>query len=238
MARRSRWQHSCWQSTGTTSPYLLGRRNSRVFSHENADNPDKAAVWRDAERHIRYSMLRGGTNAYGLEIKQGHLQRLSVGIPQALNFLNKIGFAKQVVLERQNYLRIVVSATVASKTKQYHVRSGGNKANRIKNSAVQVELDADRVIAGIDVFANFYAQLKSALGQDCLWLTYEQDVLEDPTVAYHKILGFCELPPHPVTVQLDRTNPHKLPDIIINFEEIRDRLRATRYEALLEEENQ
>ena len=69
-----------------------------------------------------------------------------------------------------------------------------------------------------------------------LRLSYEADIATDPTVGYRRICEFLNLTPQDdASVSYAPLNPFPLSSIITNFPEVRQTLRGTRYEWMLEE---
>ena len=93
------------------------------YSREYVKSKNNLEGWSRGKFLIRLNMLKGGKKVSGFEMKMAHLNRLEVNVSEAVNFLNKIGYKKYIVLERQNYLRVFVSREVAKQTSLYHIDS-------------------------------------------------------------------------------------------------------------------
>ena len=200
-----------------------------VYSKSYVDLADKSGAWSEGKWRVRREMLKGGAKVFGFEMKIWHLSRLGVSTREAMNFLNKIGFNKHIVLERQNYLRVITSGRVAKKTSCYHIKS---KTTPI---VTKIYINPENLDSSIRKFADFYTELKMLLGQNCLWLLYEKDILQNPNIAFHKVIDFLKLEQLEATVSLRRTNPYPLQEIIENFDEISVQLKGTAHEWMLED---
>lgn len=71
-------------------------------------------------------------------------------------------------------------------------------------------------------------------GERWLHLVYEDDIEQSPKVAYEKVCEFLGVKAIEVEYRLQRLNPQPLSEIIENFDEVREYLSGTRYEAMLE----
>ena len=68
------------------------------------------------------------------------------------------------------------------------------------------------------------------LSKNVLKLTYEDDIEQDPQSAYRSICEFVNMEPTKASVNLSKTNPFPLKDIIENFAEVKATLHNTPYE--------
>lgn len=66
-------------------------------------------------------------------------------------------------------------------------------------------------------------------------MTYEDDISKDPLVGYKRICQFLGAGLEKVSIRFGKTNPFKLSDIIINFEEVERILRGSPFEWMLYE---
>ena len=81
----------------------------------------------------------------------------------------------------------------------------------------------------------YYDRLEMQLkDKETLFLTYENDLQDNPLAGYYKVcdfLGFeCEEP----TVIMQRTNPFALSETIENYDEVCESLQPTQYAWMLE----
>ena len=75
-----------------------------------------------------------------------------------------------------------------------------------------------------------YQQIYKELGDfRVLNLEYEDDILENPRVAYEKTCEFLGIRPHEFAPDLARTNPFRVPDMIDNFADVEACLSGTRF---------
>jgi hypothetical protein len=81
-----------------------------------------------------------------------------------------------------------------------------------------------------------YRQLESLLeDKSSLWLTYEDDILPDPRIAYRKICEFIQVEPMAVDILNQRTNPFPIREIVENYDELEAMLQGTKFEWMLTE---
>lgn len=188
----------------------------------------KPLAWLGSKLLIRYAMLNNYAEIFGLEMKVWHLYRLDANVSEAMNFLALIGINKHIVLERQNYLRVIASSNVSKKRSSWHIRSEN------KPTLTKVYVDPGGLAYAIQTFSDFYNELKVLLGENCLWLTYEKDILQNPQAAFDKVVNFLELNQIKPKISLGQTNPYPLKEIVLNFDEISNKLKNTPHEWMLE----
>lgn len=188
----------------------------------------KLGAWSGSKLFIRYAMSNNSTEVFGFEMKLWHLYRLGVSVNQAIDFIDRIGIDKHIVLERQNYLRVIASSSVSKETSFWHTKS--------KNipSLTKIHLNSNGLTYAFQKFSDFYNEIKGSLDRNYLCLSYEEDILQDPKVAFNKVVNFLELDKLEPNIDLGRTNPYPLKEMILNFDEISDRLKNTPYEWMLE----
>ena len=68
-----------------------------------------------------------------------------------------------------------------------------------------------------------------------MFLSYEDDILPDPKIAYEKVCGFLDLEVRNPKVNLRRTNPFDIHEIVENYAELEKTLKNTKYEWMLYE---
>ena len=179
----------------------------------------------------------------GFETKylpQQHLCRRCINMDLAdyLNLLRHLRYSKFIVLHRKNYLRRAVSVQVGRETHQWHSRQ---KAS----APVKVAIDIHSFKTGIDqgplldlfrcLDENYHHLTQLLSHNDALFLTYEDDILEDPQSAYRKVCNFIDVSDEAPDVVFYRTNPFKYEEIILNFDEIKTTLKGTQYSWMLDD---
>ena len=198
-----------------------------TYSNQYIEVSDKSKAWSGGKLRIARNALRGGRKTSGFEMKVWHLVRLGVSVTQAMQFVNQIGYNKHIVLERKNYLRAMASGHVLKKTSTSHI---GSKSQAQLN---QVHIDSETLFPRLETFSNFYSDVKALLGDDCLWLYYEDDIHKDPKVACNKVTDYLNVNRQDPNIRLGITNPYPLNEIISNYDEISTMLKDTNYEWML-----
>lgn len=143
-------------------------------------------------------------------------------------------FNRFIILKRRNYLRKLVSSVIADKTLRWH------QTHRERPKLIQIELALDEIQIGartkplmvwLQNFHDRFLILEGLLSnQKVLQLTYEDDIELSPLLAYERVCDFIGVKPYEVSVRYGKTNPFKLDEMIINFEEIVATLRGTPFE--------
>lgn len=240
---------------GRSGSTVLGKmlnQHSQVFwaselfyKYRNINASDKEAFGMD--KIIRSSRQRC-SKVYGFETKYLSDQDLSdnqleMSLEQYIAVLKHHGFNKFILLQRRNYLRVLISWVVARKDIKLH-------ADREKKKPTQVSLDLDKVVFSekpdmkyalpiLEYFEKIdkrYEEIKQVLApEDTLFMFYEEDILSDPLIAYKKVCDFLKISPENPDIALKRTNPHNIKDIVVNVEELNEVLSGTKYGWMLED---
>jgi len=186
-------------------------------------------------RHSRIS------NIYGFETKYLPEQNLSekclnVSIEDYIRSLRALGFSYFIILHRKNYLKRAISVQVAKEIGKWHSKE------RVV-SAKKVYIDINSFQTGfrqeplLDLFASMdesYDRLRHSVPSNSLFLTYEDDILNNPLSAYEKVCEFLDLKNEKPEINLHRTNPFSYEQMVLNFEEIEAVLRNTKYSWMLD----
>jgi hypothetical protein len=152
---------------------------------------------------------------YGFETKylpQQHLSHncINMNIENYVKFLRDLGFTYFIVLDRKNYLRRAIFATVG---KQKGIWFSKDKISAPSNITVDINSFSTGVRREslLDLFSSMdksYERLRSSLSsRNTLLLTYEEDIQDDPLVAYRKVCEFLGVTDESPEISLHRTNP-------------------------------
>lgn len=211
-------------------------------------NNDKCTVQQSqkfVKDEIHWNQSASVSKIYGFETKFLPFQHLSkrcidLELSEYLDCLRALQFTKFIILKRENYLRRVVSAEVARHNNFWHARSDVDGSTNPNTIYVDINCVGGRGprTSLLDSFRHLdeqYEKLQKLLEQDNgLLLTYEDDIQDDPFLAYHKVCEFMSVYPRETEVSLRRTNPFALERLINNFDEITSVLGNTEYEWMLE----
>ena len=140
----------------------------------------------------------------------------------------RAGFEYFIMLVRKNILRIIVSSQISFKIQRWHIDKAENQ------ELLKINIRSDNILNILAKHKTYIQETEKALiGRNVLKLNYEDDIENDPKKAYLRICDFIGIKPQKVVVNLFKTNPFPLPDIIINFAEIERTLKNTAYEWML-----
>jgi hypothetical protein len=184
---------------------------------------------------VRQCLARTDDNLYGLEVKFFHLKHCRIALAGYIDWLERFGFDGWIVLKRRNLLRVVTSAAIGGQLGAYHAREGGasypKTRLRLDPGRVYIDRQPRTLLQCLDEYSANFRQLDALLaGRGCLQLVYEDDIEQDPSVAYRKIADYLGLPPAETpAVRLRKTNPYPLAEMIENLDEVRACLRGTAY---------
>lgn len=189
---------------------------------------------------LQVRMDLAGADVFGFETKflwDYHLRTVGLGLDAYVQQLRALGFDRFIVVRRGNYLRWAASETIAARTKKWHERGAATQ----RNPAVPLDVDAFQIGQRRqplrEWFAEFdraYEELASLLPtEQCLYLSYEEDIEGSPVAAYHRVCDFLDQEPQPVTIRLRKTNPYPLEELVGNLKEVRTHLAGTAYAMFL-----
>ena len=182
--------------------------------------------------------LGGFRRCYGIAVKFFHLSFNDLTIARFVEGAQQLGFCDYIVLERQNWLRKVVSSVVGHKGGTFHCPSNVSAAVKrvfLNLDRVCIDRDEKPLLEYFDDWSNKFALLRRLLARErTLELSYERDIEASPVSAYLKCCEFLELEPFHPEVRLARTNPFPLRDLIVNWDEVQVALTGSPYEWMLE----
>ena len=177
---------------------------------------------------------------FGFEVKR--LDQLHMN-PNCLNMkpqelvveLQKLINIKFILLERKNYLRRAISAQLGRDKKTWH---SVKKSNSLSKTFIDIEkfetgIKKQPLLELFESMEENFQIFKQILPNNALLITYEDDILQDPRKAYHKICDYVGVNLDNVTPKLKRTNPFEVHQLISNYDEVKDLLVGTKFEWML-----
>ena len=190
--------------------------------------------------------MRTSKPIYGFEAKLAHVRRLGLSLEQFHSEMKNLEFGHYIVLRRRNHLRSIISHLRAKQQGYWHQRAQG-KTGPVGPSSKGVVVDVQSIDIGmarsgrqlplvehIDAVETQFAHLNEMLaGYALLDLVYEDHIEQDPTVAYRKVCDFLDIVPSAVEVQLKKTNPWPIEDLVSNYDEVVKALTGTLHEWML-----
>ncbi len=196
---------------------------------------------RDHVKILRLRMTLAGRRCYGFETQPTQLQRLNISVPDYVQKLEGLGFNRFILLHRKNYLRRIVSITMAHQTSRWHLASGESPpSERVKLDVNELSLNwgpdthKRSLIAHLEHAEQCISELKASLqNRESLFLTYEDDIQQNPQVGYRRVCEFIGVDVQPVTVRFNKTNTRDLSDVLTNFSEVKQSLQETSFEWML-----
>jgi len=218
--------------------YWASEFYSGVFKKwEHSSNGEEVAgkMPADAIDLLKGNMRKAMHRYYGFEMKPFHHQLIGYSEEAFLKSLDGLGFTYYIHLDRKNRLRKIVSSLIAHEDKMRYHQEGKAKA-KLKQVYVNVDLiaidfDSKPLLTFLEDYDNQVLSVAKMLEpKNCLTLTYEDDIQEDPRVGYRKICGHIGIKAKDVVVKLSRTNPFPVRNMIVNIEEVEEVLSGTNYE--------
>lgn len=189
---------------------------------------------------INSQMRSCPTNSiFGFETKFYHIRLSGLTYDGYLKLLKELGFDRFVFLTRKNILRKIVSAVSGIQANRMHLQHGDKAARRsvhLDLDHVEIELQDRSLLQTIEQIDEEAKLVREKLdGHAVLDLTYEEDIQDDPKVAYEKACRFLQIENATPQVRFARTNPYPLRDMIENFEQVQSCLSGTSYSWMLED---
>ncbi len=235
---------------GNIASFHTGRCGSSVLGFMLAQHPDiywdheiirrmkfcNNEIQNNPIKYIEYKMFSDKSKYYGFETKKRHLNDkfLNMQLLEYVEILKNMGITHFINLQRKNYLRKNVSNLVGKKTKKFQSKLDA------KLTKVVIEVTTTNseniLLKEYDNFDKYYNKVDSLLEKEnSIKLTYEDDILHNPYVAYQKIIDFIGLDSFKPQITLKKQNPFSLTEMIENYDEVKKTLTGTKYEWMLEE---
>lgn len=227
-------QHPQVYWDGEILPFLFLNRSTNETSYKDLNE----GLWK---RHIKDRKYLAPGRSFGIEIKFFHCDWLGITIPELLEELKEFDKLNIIVLERQNLLRSIVSHQLALQNGTWHNHQTSNDRsiiNRVNINPNDLFQDHEKttLIKTLTAWSKGYIDLKNYLElekKEHLWLTYEGDIENDPTMAYRKILALLGLKNHTPIVKFKKNDRKKLVEIIENYPRLEDYLNETSFKWML-----
>lgn len=209
---------------------------------EFRDRPAAPGPGSELLRRLRTRLPAVRKPVAGIEAKFYHLHDHGVALHDFLDELRGeaagTGRCRFIVLRRKNYLRKIVSSLAARQRGRWFARPGSPVPPvrlEINPERVCIDGDAQPLLDYLRDWDAQFDQLDATLATEgALSLTYEDDIEQDPLVAYRKVCRYLGLEPGAPEVRYYRTTPEPLPDIVTTLDAVRRALAGSGYEWMAE----
>lgn len=190
---------------------------------------------------LNLKAYRHKTKFFGFETKtlpEYHLDLMKNirDVSHYIEFLIQNNFSKFIILKRKNYLRRAVSDLIGQKTDIWH-------SNTTNVKVITVKIDITKYRIGntfkpllqhfYDLDRHYEFLQNSLIDHELLLLSYEDDIMKDPFIAYRKSCEFIGVDTQHPMIRFSRTNPFPITQMVENFNELRKALQNTPYEWML-----
>ena len=214
-----------------------GEPYNRVAKDMDRRGVDPHSSGLDPADHIHRRFGRVGARWYLYSLKFNQVTQFDRELDRYLADIESRGVNRLVVLDRSNLLRKVVSGLRARANGQFQ----SSDPDAVRPDKVRVDVDAvamegetHSLIGQFERWNREYERFDRLIGdRPVLRLNYEADILDDPRVAYEKVVTHLGLDPHPVDVRLQRLNPFALEDVVENLDDVGRALADTPYAWML-----
>jgi hypothetical protein len=218
--------------------YWDGETYGRVIEQIKRHGLSRGQVDFDPVAYVAARQGRSGRRWYGFDLKFSHVTEFGLTLEDYLAGLHAAGVTALVGLRRRNYLRRVVSGINGGRRGRYHHRGEAPlplEPVMLPLDDLVVDLYRSSMLDHFQRWDRLYDQLSDLGGPSILWLTYEEHVADDPTVAYRMVQDHLGLEPHTPRVRLSRSNPEPLGDLVANLDDVADHLAGTPYAWMVEQ---
>lgn len=149
----------------------------------------------------------------------------------AFQLLSEWPQLKVIHLKRQNLLQQYISLKIAKKTQKW---SAISSASKLPAKERKIVIDANDLFRYLEALENWEATyLPLFQHSPILEVTYEELVNEQKRVL-QEVVGFLELHNWPMTSPLLRQNPEPWETLVLNSEELREAVLASKWASLIE----
>lgn len=192
------------------------------------------------DRLLLHKLTQFSKRIYGCEVKFFHLKRARIELKNYINYLESLGFSKYLILERKNYLKVIVSSLLSNqKKKSFHIPSQATtQLSRVQIDVNNLKTDGERktLLEFLKNYRESFQTLENSLQtRRILKLTYEDDIFDDPRIGARRVCDFLEVPYRAGKTRYGKTNPFSLKEMIVNFDEVQQVLKGTPFEWMTEE---
>ncbi len=191
---------------------------------------------------LRQKTYQYKTEFYVFELKSmpnQHLGKdeLNMTFDDFMKILNDFNFKYYINIKRKNYIKQYISLERVIQKNIIHTDKKINKGKiKIDVNKTRIGLNFDTMLNNFRLLDEHYVAIESKIkSKKSLFLTYEDDILPNPLIAYRKICNLLEIKPENPTIELKRTNPYPIKDMVENYSEICEIIKNTKYEWMLDD---
>jgi len=195
----------------------------------------------DPIQFLIYKMYQKHSKIYGFELKalkNQHLEMfIKLSLEEYLEEITNLGYSYFIFLKRKNLLRRYISIIQMLETNVYHTTKNPVKPRIITINTKNIWINNQKtdLINYFKILEKEYDDVQKIIKKyNFLYLSYEEDVLANPSIAYKKICKYINVEIQNPKVNLKRTNPFSIKEVVANYEEIEMELRNTDYYWMLE----
>lgn len=246
---------------GNVAVFYAGRCGATLLGHLLDQHPDVcwggelfhradkkyghyACFEKEPLKVLEFKMFKRRCKYYGFEskaMKEMHLRPgyVNMGLRSYVRGLKALGFNKFIVLKRKNYLKRVACSRISRDTRRWVAHIGEDvslKRVYIDPKKYKYGMSTTSILSHFERMDDYYLELASVLDTEpVLNLNYEEDIESNPLYAYHKTCAYLGIEAFDVNVHMQKIDPYKMSDYIVNYDELKALLRNTKYEWMLNE---
>jgi hypothetical protein len=170
---------------------------------------------------------------YGFRLQPYHLNFHKLPVQDFFSFLTNNNW-KIIHLRRENFLRQIVSGKIANRKKVWHYHD--NNIQKKELTMPQIEINVPQLLKSLEAKQVAFFEEKALLQSiSHIEIVYEYDLLhpEKHQETANKIFTYLNLPTVEVATKLEKTPFQDLSKIIVNFQEVAEALKNTKYHHFL-----
>jgi len=192
----------------------------------------------DAIHILKKSMKSALHRYYGFEIKPYHFNLINYKTEDYIKHTEKLGIDRYIILDRKNKLRTVISSVIAQQNEKLYFIDSKTKPTlnqtSLNTKEININFDSKPLIQYLSDYTEQITWFEQSLkNKKLLKLNYEDDIQDDPNVAYRKVCDFLNVKPIDFEIKYSRTNPFAVNELIENFNDVEKELVGTPYEWML-----
>ncbi|MCH6256976.1 Stf0 family sulfotransferase [Puniceicoccaceae bacterium K14] len=210
---------------------------NRLSWHWSKASPQKQYKTNKAlnlEKYIRHRLRLSPASAYICEFKPFQLALTGNSCKSALEACNTLGFTHYVLLSRRNHLKVVTSATRAMEQGLWHsTTTNASQPIRLPLECIPFDRGRYSLLECLEKLSKNWSELESVAPPNAIRISYEDDIQSNPAKAAEKITRLIGLENFKKP-DLKKTSKGQLDEQILNWDEICDLLKGTRFQWMAE----
>jgi len=218
--------------------YWDGKKITRLIS----DRSDAGKIsLKSIEKYLSYRMKGRYKKFYGFECELDNFRKLDFSMDDFIQMLASLGYDRFILLERKNHLKAITSRVKAIQTGKWHIYPDQKvKLETFKIDTGDIYLDGrnTNLLDELQYFNSFYQEIRHLFierGISNLQLSYEEDISQNPMLAYQKTMNYLDLTAGTPKLRFKPTNAFPLRDSLENYKDVQSQLMEHPFKWMLDQ---